>query len=34
MLTNIEELVILNKLKEVNSRAYNKDVCITSFTTH
>ena len=32
MLTNIDGIGVLNKLKEVNSRAYNKVVCITSFT--
>lgn len=29
MLTNIDGIGVLNKLKEVNSRAYNKVVCIT-----
>ena len=32
MLTNIDGIGVLNKLKEINSRAYNKVVCITSFT--
>lgn len=32
MLTNIDGIGVLNKLKEINSKAYNKVVCITSFT--
>ena len=32
MLTNIDGIGVLNKLKTINSHAYNKVVCITSFT--
>ena len=32
MLSNIDGIGVLNKLKEINNRAYNKVVCITSFT--
>lgn len=31
MLSNIDGIGVLNRLKEINSRAYNKVVCITSF---
>lgn len=33
MLTNIDGIGVLNKLKDINKNAYNKVVCITNFTS-